>query len=54
MFPIQVYKGNQTCPWLPYFLLIKFVLAIFTEHPLVNIAAKLFSVLTIGFRGEDV
>ena len=42
-------------PWRPcFFLLIKLVLAIFVEgHPVTN-SAKLFSILTIGCRGEDV
>ena len=32
---------------------IKFLLAVFVDGNLVIISAKLFSILTTGFRGED-
>ena len=39
-------------PWQPGFWQIKFVLAVFVEGHLVTISSKLFSILTIVFRGE--
>ena len=53
----KIFKDFDTAishaPWRPYFLSDQICLANFVERHLVTIPAKLFSILTTGFRGED-
>ena len=48
------YFPDGPCPLAAMILTDQICLAIFVEGPLVTISAKLFSILTIGFKGEDL